>query len=151
MDIEQARQLLSLVKEVTDSLAQEVARNTQALAGISNSVVRILETLDTVPENEDIRKLLKEHIGEHEETISVCFQTHDRECSSRTALAVEREIRREEDLLKSLKEAVEEASTPVKEMHAAYKKVLWLGTAISAIGLTMFGYLKYTLDQIGVK
>lgn len=151
MDIEQAQKLLSMVKDVTDSLAQEVARNTQALASMSNSVVKILETLDSIPENEDIRRLLKEHIAEHEQAITVCFQSHDKECASRTALATEREIRREEDLLKNIKTVVEEASVPIKEMQNTYKKVIWLVGAVSAIGLSMFGYLKYALDQIGAK
>lgn len=151
MDIEQAQKLLSMVKDVTDSLAQEVARSTQALANMSSSIIKILETLDSIPENEDIRKLLKEHISEHEQAVTVCFQTHDKECASRIALATEREIRREEDLLNNIRDAVAEATIPIKEMQSTYKKVLWLVGAVSAIGVSMFGYLKYALDQIGAK
>jgi len=151
VDIEQIRQTMLLVKDVTDSLSKELEKNTQALAGLSSSFVRLIEAVENLPNKEDFRSLIKEHVKDHEVEITKTLTSHNNECSSRASTAIEREIQREKDFVAEIKEAVSEATKPTQEMISIYRKVIWtVGIAIT-LGTAMFGYLHHAMKAVGVQ
>ena len=154
-----SRIFIELITGIVNPVNSNLTRHAEAMQTILSAVQRIAEIVQTEPTRRTLLEEMREELARLAEECASGLKEHDRQCERRGGQWNTEDVRRAEDVLRQAIEAIkahfgkhqEETAchlTPVKELKDKFDKLMWAIGIACTMGLSMFGYLAWTLAHL---
>ena len=156
-----SRIFLELVTGVITPVNTNLTRHAEAIQAILAATQRIAEIVQSEPTRRTILEDMRDELARLGEETAASLKEHDKQCEKRGGTWNAEDERRAVEIVRIAgdimkdnfgKHQTETAChlTPVKELKDKFDKLLWAIGIACTMGLSMFGYLAWTLAHLPV-